>query len=333
MRVGITYDLRSDYLRQGYGEEETAEFDKLETVEAIEASLSLLGYDTERIGNIRDLVALLSEGLRWDVVFNIAEGLHGFGREAQVPAVLDAFRIPYTFSDPMVLALTLHKGMTKHVVRGCGLPTPDFMIIEHLEDLRLINLPFPLFVKPVAEGTGKGIGAASRIDSIHNLFPVCSGLLERFGQPVLVEEYLPGREFTVGILGTGKKAEALAAMEILYKKKAEQEAYSYLNKKNYREAVEYRIEGGPIADACREVALRAWRCLGCRDAGRVDIRLDKKGAPNFLEVNALAGLNPVDSDLPILCRMSGTSYHELIRRIMESAIERVVALQPAEERV
>ncbi len=323
MRVGITYDLQSDYLRQGYEEEETAEFDKRETVEAIEASIKLLGYEVERIGNIKILATLLSEGRRWDLVFNIAEGLYGFGREAQVPALLDAYCIPYTFSDPMVLSITLHKGMTKHIVRDCGLPTPDFIVIEDTAELELLNLPFPLFAKPVAEGTGKGIDTASKITDRQTLIRVCSGLLQRFRQPVLLEEYLPGREFTVGILGTGKKAEAPHAMEILFKTRSVQKTYSYRNKKDYRKAVKYRVATGPIAEACREVALKAWRCLGCRDAGRVDIRLDKKGKPNFMEVNPLAGLNPVDSDLPILCRLSGISYHELIGRIMESALERV----------
>ena len=117
MKIGITYDLRDDYIAEGYTEEETAEFDHPRTIAAIEDTLQSLGYETDRIGHIRALARRLVAGNRWDLVFNIAEGLRGFGREAQVPALLDAWEIPYTFSDPLVLSLTLHKGLTKRVIR------------------------------------------------------------------------------------------------------------------------------------------------------------------------------------------------------------------------
>ena len=161
MKIGITYDLRDDYLAEGYGEEETAEFDHPRTIAAIEEALQSLGYETERIGHIRALARRLVADERWDMVFNIAEGLRGFGREAQVPALLDAWNIPYTFSDPLLLSLTLHKGMTKRVIRDLGIPTPDFAVVETPEEIATVVLPFPLFAKPVAEGTGKGVTAAS----------------------------------------------------------------------------------------------------------------------------------------------------------------------------
>jgi D-alanine-D-alanine ligase len=160
LKIGITYDLREDYLIEGYSEEETAEFDRAETIEAIDQTLKELGYRTDRIGHLKSLTRRLAAGDRWDLVFNIAEGLRGFGREAQIPALLDAYDIPYTFSDPLVLALTLHKGMTKHVIRDMGIPTPDFSIIEKEDQITGICLSYPLFAKPVAEGTGKGITAA-----------------------------------------------------------------------------------------------------------------------------------------------------------------------------
>ena len=163
MRVGLTYDLRAEYLAAGYGEEETAEFDQPATIEAIESAIQALGHQTDRIGNGRQLVGRLAAGGRWDLVFNIAEGLHGVAREAQVPAILDLYDIPYTFSDPLVLALALHKGMTKAVIRDAGLPTADFAVVERIEDLDGVTLPLPLFAKPVAEGTGKGVTPASKI--------------------------------------------------------------------------------------------------------------------------------------------------------------------------
>ena len=130
MRIGFTYDLRDDYLRQGYSEEDTAEFDAAETIDAIESALRSLGHAVDRIGGVKPLAARLAAGDRWDLVFNYAEGMFGFAREAQVPALLDAFQVPYTFSDGLVFALTLHKGLTKHVVRGLGLPTPDFAVVS-----------------------------------------------------------------------------------------------------------------------------------------------------------------------------------------------------------
>jgi D-alanine-D-alanine ligase len=163
MKIGLTYDLRSDYLNEGYTEEETAEFDKESTIFDLERALDQLGYSTERIGNIRQLTRRLVEGHRWDMVFNICEGLYGIGREAQVPAILDAYNIPYTFSDPLVLSLTLHKGMTKRIIRDGGLPTPDFAIIEKTQDLDKMSLPYPLFVKPNAEGSGRGINFNSKV--------------------------------------------------------------------------------------------------------------------------------------------------------------------------
>jgi D-alanine-D-alanine ligase len=322
MRVGITYDLRQDYLDEGYGEEETAEFDRPDTIEAIERTLAELGYTPLRIGHIRSLVNRLAAGERWDMVFNIAEGLAGYGREAQVPALLDAYRIPYTFSDALVLSLTLHKGMTKHVIRDLGIPTPDFAVVESEKDAAAVDLPFPLFAKPVAEGTGKGITGASKITGPAELASVCRKLLAQFRQPVLVETFLPGRELTVGIVGSVGRAEAIGVMEVVLRERAERDVYSYVNKEKYEELVEYRLVDDGLARKAREVALAAWRGLGCRDGGRVDLREDAEGVPSFMEVNPLAGLHPVHSDLPILCSLGGISYGELIFRIMESAKER-----------
>ncbi len=323
MRVGITYDLKDEYLAAGFTDEEAAEFDRLDTIRAIADSLRELGHEPEPIGNVRQLATKLVAGEGWELVFNIAEGLYGFGREAQIPALLDAWRIPYTFSDPMVLSLTLHKAMTKHVVRDCGIATPAFALVESMRDLDDMRLPYPLFAKPVAEGTGKGIGVASKVHSRRQLETVCRTLLQRFKQPVLVEVYLPGREFTVGVVGTGPKARVLGAMEVFLNAAAEPNAYGYDNKAHFDGRVEYRLIEGELASQLGEVALASWRALGCRDGGRVDLRSDARGVPHFLEVNPLAGLNPEISDLAILCRLNGIGYVELIGMIMESALERV----------
>ena len=322
MKIGITYDLRKDYLAAGFGEEETAEFDSEETIAAIDRALQDLGYLTDRIGNIRSLSRRLAAGNSWDLVFNIAEGLKGFGREAQVPALLEAYEIPYTFSDPLVLSLTLHKGMAKRVIRDLGVPTPDFFLVENESDLTSIDLPFPLFAKPVAEGTGKGVDDASKITNGKELQAVCSFLLSKYKQPVLIETFLPGREVTVGILGTGKDAVVIGAMEVVLLERAESEVYSYRNKEKCEELVEYRPVDGALLKEASEVALLAWRGLGCRDAGRLDLRQDKEGTLMFMEVNPLAGLHPTHSDLCIIASQVGIPYMDLIQEIVSSALAR-----------
>jgi D-alanine-D-alanine ligase len=256
------------------------------------------------------------------MVFNIAEGMRGFGREAQVPALLEAYNVPYVFSDPLALSLTLHKGMTKHVIRDMGVPTAEFAVVEDESDIQGVSLPFPLFAKPVAEGTGKGISAASKITSREQLHSVCAGLLKKFSQPVLVETFLPGREFTVGVVGTGKEARSLGVVEVVLRKDAEADAYSYVNKQEWERFVEYPLVTGKIADESAEVALAAWRGLGCRDGGRVDIRLDANGIPNFMEVNPLAGLNPDHSDLCFIAYKVGMTYRDLIAAIVSCAVKR-----------
>jgi D-alanine-D-alanine ligase len=326
IKIGLTYDLRSEYLTQGYSELETAEFDREDTVAAIEEALRSLGHVTERIGHAKQLVVALAAGRRWDLVFNIAEGLHGIGREAQVPALLDIYQIPYTFSDPLVMSLTLHKGMTKRIIRDAGIPTSDFVVAECQEDAAAVAFPPPFFVKPVAEGTGKGITPASIVRDRTGLPSACGQLINAFRQPVLIEPYLPGREFTVGIIGTGNRAMALGTIEVHLRESAETGVYSYANKAQYVERVSYELirpGDDPVVAEAERVALAAWRVLGCRDAGRIDLRCNSTGRPLFMEVNPLAGIHPVHSDLPIICNHLGMPYPELIERIVASAALRI----------
>ncbi|MCA9064036.1 MAG: D-alanine--D-alanine ligase [Planctomycetaceae bacterium] len=269
----------------------------------------------------------MAQGDRWDLVFNICEGLHGAGRESQVPSILDVFDIPYTFSDPTVMSVCLQKAITKCVVRDAGVPTPRFVVVESLDNLAFMpSLRFPLFAKPIAEGTGKGVTPASRVDDAEQLKDVCARLLEQFNQPVLVEEFLPGREFTVGIVGTGHAARCLGTLEIVLLAKAEQGVYSYVNKEQCEELVEYRLvsaDTDPEVRQAEEISLAAWRALGCRDGGRIDLRCDGEGIPQFIEANPLAGLHPQHSDLPMLATAIGMPYLDLIGQIVASAANRV----------
>jgi D-alanine-D-alanine ligase len=326
VRIGFTYDLKADYLALGFSEHAVAEFDSEVTIDAVSGALHALGHEVVRIGHVKALAARLVAGERWDLVFNIAEGVAGFGRESQVPALLEAYEIPYTFSDPLVCALTLHKGMAKHVARGHGVPTPDFVLVSTPADAAAVTLPLPLFVKPVAEGTSKGVSARSLVTSRAALVEVCAELLAEYREPVLVEEFLSGREFTVGVLGTGDGARALATLEVVLREGADAAVYSYRNKAQWRDLVEYRLlDAGPLRREVEEVALATWRCLGCRDAGRVDVRLDASAKAQMLEVNPLAGLTPEHSDLPIMAALKGVDYKALIAEIVRCTTTRLAA--------
>jgi D-alanine-D-alanine ligase len=326
VRIGFTYDLKDDYLALGLAEHQVAEFDSASTIEAIARALTELGHEVERVGHVRALAARLVAGWRCDLVFNIAEGVAGFGRESQIPALLEAYEIPYTFSDPLVCALTLHKGMAKHVARGCGVPTPAFELVTTAAEAAAVALPLPLFAKPVAEGSSKGVTGKSLVTSKAALVEICSELLEKYRQPVIVEEYLSGREFTVGVLGTGHDARALGTLEVVLLEGADAGVYSYRNKTQWENIVRYGLlEPSPLRTEVESVALATWRCLGCRDGGRVDVRLDGGGRAQMLEVNPLAGLAPGYSDLPNMAEMAGMSYRDLIGEIVRCASARVDA--------
>jgi len=323
MLIGITYDLRVDYLAKGYSEEETAELDSEETIKAIEEVLVEEGYEVELVGGISSLVLSLAAGKKWDLIFNIAEGLTGFSREARIPALLEAYDIPYTFSDPLTLTMCLHKGIAKKIVKDSNILTPKFRVIEDINDILNIDFKPPYFLKPIAEGTGKGISKTSIVHKEEELLPVVNNLLMRYNQPVLLEAMLTGREFTVGIVGTGKKARVVGVMEILVNKEKSTEGYSYFTKQNYSEIVKYQKVDKDVYDKCEKLALAAWKALNGRDGGRIDLMYDNEGNANFIEANPLAGLNPNHSDLPILANLYGLTYKNLIKEILDSALERV----------
>jgi len=320
MKVGLTYDLRSWYIDRGYSMDETAEFDKQETVDALANSLKLMGHETEPVGNIFQLVDALAAGKKWDIVFNIAEGLYGDGRESVVPAILDQYKIPYVFSGPVIMGLSLNKHLAKLVVAAAGVPVSPGYLVSELKDLDKCNLKYPLFVKPVSEGTGKGITEKSLVNTPVELEKMVSWILSEFDQSALVEEYLPGREFTVGIVGYGQEAHAIGGMEVMTINNL---PYSVEVKENYQNYCTYKPLDADITDECKSVALKAWKALDAVDAGRIDLKADRNGNICFIEANPLAGLNPVHSDLPILARMYGIEYQTLLEMIMQAAVRRI----------
>jgi D-alanine-D-alanine ligase len=323
LRVALAYDLKADYLAAGFSPEAVMEFDDEATVDALAGALAALGHRPERVGRGVELARRLAAGERWDLVFNFAEGVRGRSREAQVPALCELFDQPYTFSDPLTAALTLDKPLAKRVVRDLGLPTAPFAVVGRAEEADAVELPPPLFVKPIAEGSSKGVTRHSKVGGRDELRRRCAELIAAYGQPVLVETYLPGREITVGIVGNGGEARPLGTMEVTFTHGSDREFYTALNKDEFERRVSYALlDGEPVAARARQVALAAYEALGCRDAGRVDLRCAADGEPCFLEINPLPGLHPIRSDLPIMCALGGVEYRRLVAEIVEAAARR-----------
>jgi len=322
MRIGFVYDAREDYRALGFSEEAVAEFDTPETIAKIEAALAATGNQVDRIGSGRELAARLVAGARWDLIFSIAEGIAGRCREAQVPALCELYDQPYAFSDPLTMAATLDKGVAKRLVRDAGVPTAPFAVLERAADAAGVSLDPPLFVKPLAEGTGKGCEAKSLVRSRDELAAAAGGLIARFAQPVIVEPYLPGREFTVGVIANGETTRAIAALEVILVDGPETGVYSLLSKEQCEQLVHYDLAYDAAAQQATAHALAAYRALGCRDAARLDFRCDAAGEPMFLEANPLPGLHPTHSDLPILAAKAGMTYESLMAQIVDAAAAR-----------
>lgn len=326
MDVGIAFDLRSDFrLEPGAPVDRLEEYDSEATVQAIARAIEANGHRARLMGGRRRFVeaALASPP---DIVFNIAEGWGTRSREAHVPAACEMLGIPFTHGDPLALALTLDKPLAKRVVASHGVPTAPFAVVERVADVRAVELPFPLFAKPAAEGSSMGVRRSSRCSTPAELAREVERLLADYRQPVLVETYLPGVELTVGVIGNDPPR-ILGVMEIAPKRARREEfVYGLETKRDWEVEVDYHVPPRSL-DALKlrqveEVALAAYRALGCRDVARLDIRLDARGMPCFMEVNPLPGLSPVSGDIVIMARATGLSYEGLIGAILDAALAR-----------
>ena len=322
MKIGFTYDLRSQHKPdENSPTDYYGEYESEETVAWIKKALTSLGHDVIQIGNITALINFLAKGKRVDLVFNMAEGRYGRARESQVPGVLEAYKIPYTFSDPLSLAICLDKGLTKDILNSAQIATAEYQVLAPNVAIKT-TIQYPLFLKPVYEGASKGIDENAIITSEKELIARVNWLWGNYQQPVLLEKYLSGREFTVGVLGTGKDAYVVGMMEISLKEK--REIYGFFEKENYKKLTSYNFDiESPLKEKLAEIATASWRVLQCRDAGRVDIRLDEKGIPHILEINTLPGLDRIHSDLPIIAHSVGMSFTELLDQILHHAMKRM----------
>jgi D-alanine-D-alanine ligase len=325
LKVGITYNLKKDFSQ---GENQPVdfleEFDSEETIDAIRKVLESEGHEVIKLSGDTGLIDRLRQA-SVDIVFNIAEGLQGRNREAHIPALLEFLNIPYTGSDPLTLSLTLDKAMAKRVVMSQNIPTPRFKKVERMEDLDGLDLRYPLFVKLCYEGSSKGVRLDSKILDPQSLEKKTRDLLKTYDSPLIVEEFVKGPEFTVGILGN-EDPFVLGVMQIEIKGKPPEESiYSLEIKREWEEKVRYHCPpsiGQDLLKKIEEVALRSYRALECRDVSRVDIRVGEDHTPYFLEINPLPGLSPVYGDLVIMARSTGWDYARLVKTIFHHALKR-----------
>ena len=328
-RVGFTYNLKRVAPIEDGSQDHEAEFDGPKTIDAIKAAIESYGHQVVMLEATSDLARALSD-TPVDFVFNIAEGMkeyaRGRNREALIPALCELLNIPYTGSDTATLALCLDKGLTKRIITQHGIDTPEFQVFETGREKPDKKLRYPLIVKPIAEGTSKGIGDKSVVEDEETLKIVVKQSLERYKQPALVEEYIRGREFTVGLLGE-KRPRVLPPMEIIFTdKNVKHPVYSFALKQEWDKQVSYACPAVLTPAELRSLeraARETFEVLDCRDVARVDLRMTKEGKVYVIEVNPLPGLTPKFSDLVLIAEAAGIDYRTLIGEIMSGAIKRL----------
>ena len=329
MRVGLAFNMKR--IESATGDDREAEYDAPETIQAITAAIESHGHVVVPLEATAEFPrALMTSNV--DVVFNIAEGMSGRSREAQVPSLCELRGIPYTGSDSATLSLCLDKALSKRLL--VDVDTPAFQVlVTGREKLRAFR--YPVIVKPNQEGTSKGITRKSVCDDETRLREVARELIERYGQPALVEEYVTGRELTVGLLGE-KRPRVLPPMEVVFLKQTERPVYDYECKQHWPEHVRYECPANltpnelkAVERACRSTFMT----LGCRDVARVDLRLSPEGRVFVIEVNPLPGLTPDYSDLCLIANGAKIDYRTLIGQILSGAIKRWQSRQRVADRV
>jgi D-alanine-D-alanine ligase len=332
-KVGLTYNLKKKVNKDmKLPEDYFSEFDDIETVDAISNAIEKNGCEVIKIeADQKAYVKLLK--LKPDIVFNIAEGLYGEGRESQIPAMLEMLKIPYTGSGPVTLAISLNKELTHKILSANGVYTPLFKVFNDAKEIRDVSLAFPLVVKPIAEGSGKGIRSNSLVKDFQSLKNQVRWITKTYKQPAIVEDFIEGREFTVGIIGN-QKPKVLPIVEILFDNlpKGSNPLYAYeakwiwdvpekpLDIFKCPAEITHKLEA-----EIKKTAVKAFRALNCKDICRMDIRLDENGKPNVLDLNPLPGMIPdpdAHSCLPEAAMVAGYTYEQLICTILWQAIER-----------
>jgi D-alanine-D-alanine ligase len=304
----------------------------METINALKESIEVY-HDVTLIDADENAFEKLKEN-KPDIVFNIAEGINGQSRESQIPAMLDMLQIPYTGSDALTLGICLNKARTKEILTYHKIPTPRFKVINNYSPIYNHSFEFPLIVKPVSEGSSKGIFSSCLVKNYDDLNRELKRITDEYNQPALIEEFLPGREFTVAIIGNDEETKVLPIIEIKYDTFPEEVEHLYSFEAKWildTKESDFDVFECPasldsdLEKQINDTAINTYRVLGCKDWGRVDIRLDKNEVPNIIEINPLPGVMPdpnENSSLPKAARAAGIDYKNLIQTVLYAACKR-----------
>ncbi len=334
MKIGLAYDLKMAVgVAPGAPDEEAEEYDPPSTIDALASGIERLGHQVVRLGGGVEFLDNVRHAAV-DFVFNISEGRGVYrSREAQVPSVLEMLGIPYSGSDPLTLAICLDKPSAKQVALSAGVKTPRYQVIQRLDQLaclRTEELTLPAVVKPAFEGSSKGVHGDSRVYTWDDLHQRAKHLLQVYKQPALVEEFIPGAEVTVGVIGNDPPR-VVGVMQVVPQQGLDDTfMYTLEVKRNWRQMVFYHCPPQLPAACVQEIenaAITLFRALGCRDVARLDFRIDGNSCVYFLEANPLPGLGDY-SDLPIMTALAGWDYSQLLETILNSALERYGLLLP-----
>jgi len=320
LRVGIACNIKTDH-----GSDMQAEFDEPETVAAICGALEKEGYVPIVLEATTDFPKKLTAEAP-DIVFNIAEGKSGRNREAQIPAILEYYDVPYTGSDAATLSIALDKALTKSIVEDAGVQTPSFFTLKKGFTVLPDEISYPVLVKPNAEGSSKGVSDTCVAKNRDELQTLVENQMTLYDEDLLCEQYIDGREFTVGIIGNGEDAHVFEPMEIIYHKlRGEYKIYSFEVKRNYREYISYKCPpdiSAEVSTCMKQYAKKVYDRLGCVDFTRIDFRLSSDGKVYFIEANPLPGLAPGYSDFPMLAGFNGIEYDTIVCRVLKCALKR-----------
>jgi len=324
LRVGFTFNVKRIKPEIDGRKDDEAEYDAPSTIQAVREAIGAAGHEVIDLEATSELPNVLA-ATPVDVVFNMAEGIKGRNREAVVPALLELLDIPYSGSDPAALSIALDKALAKRIVRQHGILTPNFVTLQTgKERLPRELMKFPLIVKPVAEGSSKGVHHTSVVETEAELREAAREMIAKYDQPALVEGYVAGREFTVGLLGE-RRPKVLPPMEVVFLAAEKHPVYSFEYKQDWSSKIRYDVPAHLEPSQLRALERAARECfiaLGCRDVARVDFRMDEQGKVYFLECNPLPGLTPGWSDLVLIAKAAGIEYHALIAEILSGAIRR-----------
>ena len=325
--------IRSDNFTQTESVVETyAEWDTWETINALKVAIEVFHHVTliEADNNAFEKF----KQSKPDIVFNIAEGFNNLSRESQIPAMLDMLNIPCTGSDALTLGICLDKARTKEILSYYKIPNAKFLVVDKYTPLSNHSIEFPSIVKPVSEGSSKGIFNSSLVKNYDELNAEIKRVVDEYNQPAIIEEFLPGKEFTVAIIGNGDNTEIFPIVEIKYENFPDnvEHLYSYEakwildTKDNIFDVFECPVAiDNHLEKQIKDAALRTYKVLRCKDWSRIDIRLDKNGAPNVIEINPLPGIMPdpnENSSFPKAARAAGINYNEMIQRVLFEACKR-----------